>query len=230
MKKLTQLLPGNVQSPRKVLVRRLQSKSACYCILSPHFINACFSVFLQLPFPANEHHLPPGRTGLGVSVYEDEPSSIIAYTLSSQRYYSFVKVHDVSQTGVPAAILQSASAAGITTSAPTTPNVATTVAPALVDPPASSSGALPPAAPDLGVATLTALTPVVDEERRTSGPLPPPTVTVASAEGPTQSDTSTRKVCENLGALICCCCCCYEHLMQRMIFATEAPVRSGRCW
>ena len=47
------------------------------------------SSMLQWPFPEGEHRtLPRGR--MGVSVYEDEYSSIIAYTLASSEYADFI--------------------------------------------------------------------------------------------------------------------------------------------
>lgn len=51
-----------------------------------------FSHPFQLPFPPNEHHLAPGVLDVSVSVYDDEPSSIIAYTLASRAYFDFLKL------------------------------------------------------------------------------------------------------------------------------------------
>lgn len=51
-----------------------------------------YDTSFQLPFPPNEHHLPPGALNVSVSVYDDEPSSIIAYTLASRSYLNFLKL------------------------------------------------------------------------------------------------------------------------------------------
>ncbi|GAB6019595.1 1-phosphatidylinositol-3-phosphate 5-kinase [Chamberlinius hualienensis] len=44
------------------------------------------AVNLSMPFPPNEHHMLPHCEKIPLVVYEDEPSSIIAYTLSSADY------------------------------------------------------------------------------------------------------------------------------------------------
>ena len=44
------------------------------------------STAIQIPFPADEHHLLPACQKVPVVVYDQEPSSVIAYALSSQDY------------------------------------------------------------------------------------------------------------------------------------------------
>jgi len=44
------------------------------------------STTVQIPFPADEHHLLPACQKVPVVVYDQEPSSVIAYALSSQDY------------------------------------------------------------------------------------------------------------------------------------------------
>ena len=46
------------------------------------------STTVQIPFPADEHHLLPACMKVPVVVYDQEPSSVIAYALSSQDYES----------------------------------------------------------------------------------------------------------------------------------------------
>ncbi|XP_064646018.1 1-phosphatidylinositol 3-phosphate 5-kinase-like isoform X3 [Lineus longissimus] len=41
---------------------------------------------LQMPFPDDEHHLLPACRKVPIVIYDEEPSSIIAYSLSSQDY------------------------------------------------------------------------------------------------------------------------------------------------
>jgi 1-phosphatidylinositol-3-phosphate 5-kinase len=47
-------------------------------------ISLCY--YLQSPLSPQEHHLVPTGCSVPVVVYENEPSSIIAYALSSQEY------------------------------------------------------------------------------------------------------------------------------------------------
>jgi 1-phosphatidylinositol-3-phosphate 5-kinase len=48
-------------------------------------VSLCY--YLQSPLSPQEHHLvPTGGCSVPVVVYENEPSSIIAYALSSQEY------------------------------------------------------------------------------------------------------------------------------------------------
>eukprot|EP00051_Salpingoeca_urceolata_P003337 m.57058 g.57058 ORF g.57058 m.57058 type:complete len:1849 (+) comp12693_c0_seq1:1027-6573(+) len=60
---------------------------------------------IRMPFPIEYHILAPGKRA-GLVVYEDEPSSIIAYTLASNEYHNFL----TSQSdGSPASVRSNAS-------------------------------------------------------------------------------------------------------------------------
>lgn len=50
------------------------------------FLSSTGSSTVQIPFPADEHHLLPASQKVPVVVYDQEPSSVIAYALSSQDY------------------------------------------------------------------------------------------------------------------------------------------------
>jgi 1-phosphatidylinositol-3-phosphate 5-kinase len=52
---------------------------------------------LQFPFPSAQHMLLPACVGVPVIIYEKEPSSIIAYTLSSVEYKNYLV--DLQTTG-----------------------------------------------------------------------------------------------------------------------------------
>lgn len=46
---------------------------------------------LQLHFPETEHHLPTPASAPRMAIYEDEPSSLVAFTLSSREYFDFLR-------------------------------------------------------------------------------------------------------------------------------------------
>lgn len=50
------------------------------------FLSSAGSSTVQIPFPADEHHLLPACQKVPVVVYDQEPASVIAYALSSQDY------------------------------------------------------------------------------------------------------------------------------------------------
>ena len=45
---------------------------------------------LQLPFPKTEHPMRADADDIPITVYEDEPSSLIAYALASTGYLNFL--------------------------------------------------------------------------------------------------------------------------------------------
>lgn len=66
-------------------VNRADKKTTVKNILSQLLSHSATSP-IQLPFPMSEHHLLPRCDKVPIVVYDDEPSSIIAYTLSSGDY------------------------------------------------------------------------------------------------------------------------------------------------
>jgi len=97
MKKISQFLPTNSPLPRH----------------------------LKSPFPATEHHLQRGsRASHGIVVYEDEPSSIIAYTLASYAHHKFAQRRDGTGRGDPHSNTHQATPA----SPPSQPGEQTTIA------------------------------------------------------------------------------------------------------
>ncbi|CAG0920643.1 unnamed protein product [Notodromas monacha] len=54
---------------------------------------------LAFPFPTTQHLLLPPCVGMPVIIYEKEPSSIVAYTLSSGDYKDFIKEADLNSAG-----------------------------------------------------------------------------------------------------------------------------------
>ncbi|XP_047111766.1 1-phosphatidylinositol 3-phosphate 5-kinase [Schistocerca piceifrons] len=65
------------------------SQKSVKTILSQLLPSATSSAPIQSPLSPQEHHLPPTDGAVPIVVYETEPSSIIAYALSSQDYRRF---------------------------------------------------------------------------------------------------------------------------------------------
>lgn len=74
------------QLGRDVLESEKRDRTASVKQMFSSFLSGTGSTTVQMPFPADEHHLLPACQKVPVVVYDQEPSSVIAYALSSQDY------------------------------------------------------------------------------------------------------------------------------------------------
>ncbi|XP_021945128.2 1-phosphatidylinositol 3-phosphate 5-kinase isoform X2 [Folsomia candida] len=68
-----------------------RSSSSTVKTLISHFMSGPGAQIIQTPWPALEHHFPAAYSNIPIPVYENEPSSIVAFTLGSTEYKSKLK-------------------------------------------------------------------------------------------------------------------------------------------
>ena len=84
-------VPTDVKRPAKPVNRdtsELEKKDRTATVkqMFSSLLSSTGNTTVQIPFPADEHHLLPACQKVPVVVYDQEPSSVIAYALSSQDY------------------------------------------------------------------------------------------------------------------------------------------------
>ena len=83
--------PADVKRQTKSLSREISESEKTYRTASvkqmfSSLLSGTGTTTIQIPFPADEHHLLPACQKVPVVVHDQEPSSVIAYALSSQDY------------------------------------------------------------------------------------------------------------------------------------------------